>query len=95
MPLYSYLCPLCGPFRDIVTMSEAADPQPCPNCAQPAPRQLSAPMLKSAAGATGRPGGAASAHRAGCACCAPRGAFRADGAEPKAASPPSFLLRSP
>jgi putative FmdB family regulatory protein len=71
MPTYDYECPDCGPFSDVRPMAEFDRPQPCPDCAQPAPRLLTAPALgfgaQLDAGAS-----APRAHSGGCACCAPR-----------------------
>ncbi|HEX3576039.1 MAG TPA: FmdB family zinc ribbon protein [Rhodopila sp.] len=70
MPTYDYECADCGPFTEVRPMAEFDRPQPCPDCAQPAPRLLTAPALG---------GGAQEAvvtptrpHPGGCGCCAPR-----------------------
>jgi putative FmdB family regulatory protein len=105
MPFYSYLCAECGPFDEIRSISSYEEPEPCPLCGEPAPRQLGAPMIR-------RVGGDASAsalaartlrHRAGCGCCA-SGAQRPSTAEAVAAAKPrrsrkaapagSFLTRA-
>jgi putative FmdB family regulatory protein len=71
MPTYDYECADCGPFTEVRPMAEFDRPQPCPDCAQPAPRLLTAPALSG--GATqAATGPAPAAHAGGCACCAPR-----------------------
>ena len=45
MPTYDYECPDCGPFTELRPMAEFDRPQPCPDCAQQAPRLLTAPAL--------------------------------------------------
>ena len=45
MPLYDYSCAACGDFREWRSLAESADPAPCPRCAAPAPRAISAPYL--------------------------------------------------
>jgi putative FmdB family regulatory protein len=85
MPLYAYSCPDCGPFSELRSMAEAADPALCPACGASAPREVSAPML-----AVKPKGGAARrAHRAGCGCCSPGRGFKAEAAKP--VGPPAFL----
>lgn len=53
MPLYEYDCAACGDFTALRPMAEYREPQPCPDCGQPAPRALftapSLPILGSAA----------------------------------------------
>ncbi len=71
MPTYEYECPDCGPFTEIRPMAEFDRPQPCPDCATPAPRLLTLPSI---GGGAREDTGAAPmrAHPGGCACCAPR-----------------------
>ena len=45
MPLYDYSCAACGDFREWRSLAQSADPAPCPRCAAPAPRAISAPYL--------------------------------------------------
>ncbi|WP_158932834.1 FmdB family zinc ribbon protein [Acidisphaera sp. S103] len=71
MPTYEYECPDCGPFSDVRPMAEFDQPQPCPDCEQPAPRLLTAPALAGSAQET-TAGSSAPAHAGGCACCMPR-----------------------
>lgn len=40
MPVYEYECRICGGFTALRPMSEYREPQPCPDCAAPAPRVL-------------------------------------------------------
>jgi putative FmdB family regulatory protein len=40
MPVYDYDCRRCGPFSETKPMAEYAAPQPCPSCADPAPRAI-------------------------------------------------------
>jgi putative FmdB family regulatory protein len=72
MPNYDYECADCGPFSAARPMAEFDWPQPCPDCALPAPRLLTAPAL--AGGAREADAGAipARTHAGGCACCMPR-----------------------
>jgi putative FmdB family regulatory protein len=72
MPTYDYECPDCGPFCENRQMAEFDRPQPCPDCAQPAPRLLTAPALGSGAQQADTGMAPARAHMGGCACCAPR-----------------------
>jgi len=85
MPVYDYMCAECGPFTQMHPMSVCADPQPCPICAQSAPRAfLTAPYLaamdagRRRAIATNERSSnapmtssqfAAKAHAPGCGCC--------------------------
>jgi putative FmdB family regulatory protein len=70
MPSYDYECADCGPFTEVRPMAEFDLPQPCPDCAQPAPRLLTAPAL--GGGAPEADAGPARSHPGGCACCMPR-----------------------
>ena len=72
MPTYDYGCERCGPFSASRPMAEFADPQPCPECRDPAPRVfLSAPALGGGRSAEpAMPMTAARAHPGGCSCCA-------------------------
>ncbi len=70
MPTYEYECADCGPFTEVRPMAEFDRPQPCPDCAQPAPRLLTAPALSG--GAQEAATGPVRSHPGGCACCAPR-----------------------
>lgn len=81
MPTYDYGCDRCGPFSASRPMAQFADPQPCPECGDPAPRVfLSAPALGGGANAAEpSPMTAARAHPGGCRCCAaPSGGFCAE-----------------
>jgi putative FmdB family regulatory protein len=73
MPLYSYLCADCGPFDEIRSISAYEEPEPCPSCGEPAPRQLGAPAVKSSSVSAAAPRAPAQSakHRAGCGCCSP------------------------
>jgi putative FmdB family regulatory protein len=71
MPTYEYECADCGPFSEVRPMAEFDRPQPCPDCAKPAPRLLTLPSI--GGGARDDAGAAPMrAHPGGCACCAPR-----------------------
>lgn len=73
MPTYDYGCARCGPFSASRPMAQFADPQPCPECGDPAPRVfLSAPALGGGTGSAepAMPMTAARAHPGGCSCCA-------------------------
>jgi putative FmdB family regulatory protein len=45
MPLYEYDCRACGPFAEARPMAASAQPAPCPRCASPSPRVLSATAI--------------------------------------------------
>jgi len=45
MPIYAYDCEGCGSFTDWQSMSQAAEPAACPQCASLAPRTVSAPFI--------------------------------------------------
>lgn len=45
MPIYEYQCVECGNFTGWAPMSQAMSPVPCPVCADPGERVLSAPNL--------------------------------------------------
>ncbi|MEK0084532.1 zinc ribbon domain-containing protein [Benzoatithermus flavus] len=45
MPLYTYHCDQHGEFSAWGKMSESDAPQPCPTCAEPAPRALARPAI--------------------------------------------------
>ncbi len=70
MPTYDYECADCGPFTETRPMSEYAQPQPCPDCGEQAPRLLTAPAL--GGGAQEVSAAPARAHPGGCGCCMPR-----------------------
>jgi len=53
-------------------MAEFDRPQPCPDCAQAAPRLLTAPALGGGAQDADAAAAPARAHAGGCACCMPR-----------------------
>jgi len=69
MPIYEYECGSCGPFAEARPMAASALPSPCPRCAAPAPRVLSATTsIGTRAGAgkgTGAAGGRARRRRGG------------------------------
>jgi len=76
MPTYEYACATCGSFTAVRPLAEFRDPQPCPQCAAPAPRvTLTVPAFKGML--TGRGGGASElgrslqgcTHPGGCGCC--------------------------
>jgi putative FmdB family regulatory protein len=82
MPVYDYLCQLCGPFTEMRPMAEADAAQSCPGCARAAPRALlTAPYLATMAAdrrlafATNERSAAApkvmaaGKHGSGCGCC--------------------------
>jgi hypothetical protein len=52
-------------------IAEFDRPQPCPDCAKPAPRLLTLPSIGGGARENAGPA-PARAHAGGCACCAPR-----------------------
>lgn len=72
MPTYDYECADCGPFTEVRPMAEYDRPQPCPDCAQLAPRLLTAPSLSGGAQEASSGAASAAAHSGGCACCMPR-----------------------
>ena len=77
MPTYDYECENCGPFREQRPMAEYDLPQPCPDCAEPAPRLLTLAMF--GGGATEDAGPSpARAPAGGCACCAGPRSFSAE-----------------
>jgi len=45
MPIYEYECRACGSFSDARPMAACAQPAPCPRCARPAARVLSATAI--------------------------------------------------
>lgn len=45
MPLYNYLCATHGEFDAWNSMSESANPAPCPTCQEGGRRMVSAPFL--------------------------------------------------
>jgi putative FmdB family regulatory protein len=45
MPMYEYQCRAHGVFEAVRSLSEAAQPEPCPACGASAKRILSAPRL--------------------------------------------------
>ena len=69
MPNYEYECENCGPFQENRPMAEFAQPQPCPDCGDPAPRLLTCPAIGGGA-VEGGTATSAPAHAGGCACCA-------------------------
>lgn len=85
MPVYEYECPTCGGFETIAPIAAFDQPQPCPECAEAAPRALlSAPMLaimgsaRRRAFATNERSANApdtsrrtGRHPSGCGCCKP------------------------
>jgi len=76
MPTYDYGCERCGRFTEARPIAEFAQPQPCPNCGDPAPRTLTSPAISGAARETAFT--AAPAHPGGCRCCAAPGRFCAE-----------------
>lgn len=72
MPTYEYECTDCGPFSAVRPMAEFDRPQPCPDCAQLAPRLLTAPALGGGTQEADAGGAPARAHGGSCACCMPR-----------------------
>jgi putative FmdB family regulatory protein len=71
MPTYEYECADCGPFNEVRPIAEFDRPQPCPDCAEPAPRLLTLAAIGGGAPAPSA-GVAPAAHAGGCACCMPR-----------------------
>jgi putative FmdB family regulatory protein len=75
MPTYEYACATCGSFTAVRPLVEFRDPQPCPQCAAPAPRvTLTMPAFKgmfSGGGPSGELGRSLQgcAHTGGCRCC--------------------------
>ncbi len=46
-PIYSYQCVPCGhDFDELVSMSEANDPQECPKCHGPSEKQVTVASLQ-------------------------------------------------
>jgi putative FmdB family regulatory protein len=79
MPTYEYACSSCGSFTAVRPLAEFQEPQPCPQCAVPAPRvTLSGPALKglfsrtaSVPGESARPAPSRGCYHGmgGCSCC--------------------------
>jgi putative FmdB family regulatory protein len=84
MPVYEYECAACGPFTQMRSMSECADPQDCPVCTRRAPRvMLTAPHFASMPAETRKARAInersahaprtldqhRATHRPGCKCC--------------------------
>lgn len=81
MPTYDYSCATCGPFSEVRSMAEFAQPQPCPTCGDAAPRAfLSAPALGGSAKNEAAAPSPIRPHPGGCRCCAApsAGRFTAD-----------------
>jgi putative FmdB family regulatory protein len=72
MPLYTYACDQHGEFSAWGKMSESDRPQPCPDCAEPAPRALAHPAVAGSATAGGgvaaTPAPSPGGHRCGHGC---------------------------
>lgn len=45
MPLYDYACLTCGAFRALRPLRESRLPAPCPQCAVPCEKRVTAPFL--------------------------------------------------
>lgn len=45
MPLYTFNCSTCGPFSELMRMSEAVMEHTCPHCGAQAPGLLAAPSI--------------------------------------------------
>jgi len=73
MPFYAYECDRCGPFEEFRSMARFAEPCDCPDCGEPAPRQLSVAALGAGGSSAAAPLPAAPGrpHRTGCGCCTP------------------------
>jgi len=80
MPIYQYCCDDCGPFTELVPLSEYADPKSCPFCGTNAPRMITAPRLAMLDSATRNahqtnersahePKKSSHGHGPGCGCC--------------------------
>jgi putative FmdB family regulatory protein len=52
MPAYEYVCANCGSFEVSRPIAEAAAPQACPDCGQPAPRALASPHVRASRAGT-------------------------------------------
>ena len=91
MPLYDYACAEHGGFGAMRPMAERNAAQPCPRCAAPSARVLSAAPMFGLLGSQERQAHAANErsrhepanlaayrarHGAGCGCCAPGGKKR-------------------
>jgi putative FmdB family regulatory protein len=72
MPTYEYECSDCGPFSEVRPIAEFDQPQPCPDCGEPAPRLLTLAAIGGGAQQPSAGGASSSAHAGGCACCMPR-----------------------
>jgi putative FmdB family regulatory protein len=78
MPTYEYECADCGPFVENRPMAEYDQPQPCPDCTEPAPRLLTVAAIGGGAAAPDAGGTPARAHAGGCGCCAAPRRFAAE-----------------
>ncbi len=45
MPLYAFMCPVCGPFEELRPLSRANEPATCPHCQTAAMRVPTAPNV--------------------------------------------------
>ncbi len=45
MPLYGYVCEVCGPFSEMRSMRLSSEPMPCPDCGDSARRSIGAPFI--------------------------------------------------
>jgi putative FmdB family regulatory protein len=45
VPTYAFRCPDCGPFDRLASITAVPDALPCPGCAAPARRAVTAPAL--------------------------------------------------
>jgi len=84
MPVYDYICAVCGPFSALRPMAEFQGSQPCETCGTAAPRALlTAPALSGLDPGRRRAGDVnersanaptrAKRHPASCGCCSGSG----------------------
>jgi putative FmdB family regulatory protein len=76
MPTYEYLCDDHGAFTAFKPIAQYKDPEPCPDCAAPAPRVImTAPQVRGAhtpdTSSGSKPAwlNSMKKHSGGCACC--------------------------
>lgn len=74
MPTYNYTCPTHGTFTANASMKAYKDPQNCPTCEKPSPRDfITAPQISTRnprpkANQSGGPKGRELKHAPGCSC---------------------------
>ena len=78
MPLYHYDCHECGPFKELVSISDYDKDASCPSCGENSPRMVASPKLAILEGGVRHAHETnersshepkKSAHGPGCGCC--------------------------